>query len=191
MIKIHRFIALAAFVMLGAVCVSAEGNPYVVKKSDVADVEKLIQKHIKIDNHTVDGKNHVVVNVDNLPALDLPGGKAEVKIEEDGANRAIVVRIDGKEMSRVPIPKLDLKDLKLPPLALPNIDRADVRCESNSINGVSNTKVWVNGEIVYDGPGSNSSSVSRNDNGRKSVEVTVDGKVVYRVGQDGGDVKRK
>ena len=28
MIKIHRFIALAAFVMLGAVCVSAEnGNP--------------------------------------------------------------------------------------------------------------------------------------------------------------------
>ena len=94
-------------------------------------------------------------------------------------------------MSRVPIPKLDMKDLKLPPLALPNIDRADVRCESNSINGVSNTKVWVNGEVVYDGPGSNSSSVSRNDNGRKSVEVTVDGKVVYRVGQDGGDVKRK
>ena len=193
----HRnlaYLALATTVTLGAARLYAleDGtDPLKGKTPNATEAEKQIQKRVKIDQRTVNGTSHVVLNFDNHQMLDVPGGKAEVKIEGNGADRAMVVRIDGKEFSRVPLPKADLKEVKLPPLALPNLDRADVRSESSSINGVSNSKVWVNGQLVYDGPGSNSSSVSRNENGRKFVEVTVDGKVVYRVGEDGGEAKRK
>lgn len=193
----HRklmYLALVACVTLGAPRLHAEDaalTPFNVKAPDAAEAEKQIQKHVKIDHQTVNGKDHIVLNFDNQKLLDAPGAKAEIKVEGDGANRSLVVRIDGKEISRVPMPAMDLKDIKLPALALPNLDNAAVRSESNSINGVSKSKVWVNGQLVYNGPGSKTSSVSRDDNGRKFVEVTVDGKVVYRVGEDGGEAKRK
>ena len=44
----------------------------------------------------------------------------------------------------------------------------------------------VDGKLVYTGPGGNKvEAKARNENGNKFVEVTIDGRVVYRAGQAG------
>lgn len=149
------------------------------ERKKVEDEIKEAERRVKITTQQIKGKNHVNLKLDNLPILELPGTTGEATIEGVGNNRALVARIDGKEVARVPFPDLKVKAADLPPLMLKDINSSGVRCESQTINGVSSTTVWVDGKIVYQGPGSNSSTKSRSVNGQKSVEVIVDGKVIY------------
>lgn len=117
---------------------------------------------------------------DKTPVLSASGQSMESKVEGAGDARALIVRIDGKEFARVPLPKLDLKPVELPPLAFPDCKGASSKVESKSVNGKSTAKVWIDGKLVYDGPGgSDVKAVKEND----FVEVTIDGRVIYRAGK--------
>lgn len=132
---------------------------------------------------TVAEEGRAIVEIDETKIWDSPGKKVELKVEESGGGKAIVILLDGKEQSRVTVPRLDLKPLPLPPLTVKDAEGCSVKSESSSINGVSTCKVTIDGKVVYDGPGSSVKTTARNDNGRKFVEVIVDGVVVYRVGE--------
>lgn len=150
-----------------------------VVKPDLEAVKQLLQKRLKSEQSKTGTGSNVTLALDGKTLLDMPGSKIETNTEEIGGQLFLAVSVDGKEVSRVPIQKSSLDADGFPPLVLKDIDTAGVRCESQSINGVSSTTVWVDGKIVYQGPGSSSSTKSRSVNGQKSVEVIVDGKVVY------------
>ena len=145
----------------------------------VQDPIEEFQKRVKVAAE----EGRVTVELDKLKIWDSPGQKAELKIEESGDGKAIVLLLDGKEQARVTVPKLEVTPLPLPPLTVKDAEGCSVKSESSSINGVSTCKVTIDGKVVYDGPGSSVKSTARNDNGRKFVEVIVDGRVVYRVGE--------
>lgn len=120
------------------------------------------------------------LKIDGTPILKLPAQSIQADVEGDGDARALVVRVDGKEFSRVPLPKLDLKPAELPPLAFPDCKGASSKVENKSVNGKSTAKVWIDGKLVYDGPGgSDVKAIKEND----FVEVTIDGRVIYRAGK--------
>jgi hypothetical protein len=167
--------ALMASVLIFAFAASAADS----RKPDAEAVKQLLQKRLKSEQFKTGTGSNVKLALDGKTLLDMPGGKIETTTEEVGGQLFLVVKIDGKEVSRVPLQNGALDADGFPPLVLKDINSAGVRCESQSINGVSSTTVWVDGNIVYQGSGSSSSTKSRSVNGQKSVEVTVDGNVVY------------
>lgn len=137
------------------------------------------QKRVKV----LADEGRVRVSLDDQEIWNSRGAKAEIKIEESGGQKAIVLLLDGKEQARVTVPKLDVTPLPLPPLTVKDAEGCSVKSESSSVNGVSTCKVTIDGKVVYNGPGSSAKATARDDNGNKFVEVVVDGVVVYRVGQ--------
>jgi hypothetical protein len=140
-------------------------------------------------------RNMARLTMDDVLLLRVPAIRIETGIEGKGENRALVVRKNDwtetswVEISRVPIRRFDVKPWALPPLAFPNIDVLSTKAVSQTINGVSTTKVWINGWLVYEGPGG-SSQISTTkvhiDDSMTSVEVKVDGRVVYKACQGEG-----
>lgn len=130
---------------------------------------------------------------DKTSILETSGDKMTATVEGEGDNRALVVRIDGKEFSRTPLPKLDVKPGDLPPLSFPKIGAGiSTKVENKSVDGKSVASVWVDGKLVYSGPGGNKvQAQARSENGSRFVEVTIDGRVVYRAGQAGAPDKPK
>lgn len=164
------------------------GKSMVMSPEEIKQIEnevKQAEQRIKFTPQQVKGKNRLNLMIDDQSVLEMPGTSGDAAIEGVGPNRVLVARIDGKEVARVPFPNLKVKAADLPPLMLKDIKAAGVRCDAQKINGVPTTTVWVEGKIIYQGPGSSSAAKSHNVNGRKSVEVIVDGKVVYRAGERG------
>jgi hypothetical protein len=168
------------------------------------DVERIIQEireRVKVETEKAqeavkEGETRLhKLMLDNREILKALGDKLKCQIQIEGDAKALPgappgemrVTIDGKEVARVPFPNVTQALKRLPPLAFPNLDGVSTRVESRTVNGVSRTQVWVDGKPVYDGPGGNSSStiVSEAD-GRKFVEVKVDGRVVYKAGEQPG-----
>jgi len=145
------------------------------------------RERLKAHQEQVGGKPQAKLTLDGMPILQVPGGRIETVFEGEGADRVMIVKLDGKEISRVPLPKLDVDTEALPPLAFPDIDGVSTKVETQSVNGVSTARVWVNGKLVYQGPGGgNVSATSNSSEGRTFVEVKIDGRVVYRAGEGKG-----
>jgi hypothetical protein len=150
------------------------------------------RERLKAHQEQVEGKPQAKLTLDGSPILQVPGNRIETVFEGEGADRAMIVKLDGKEISRVPLPKLDVDPSALPPLAFPDIDGVSTKVESHSVNGASTARVWVNGKLVYQGPGGgNVSANSSSTDGRTFVEVKIDGRVVYRAGEGKGAAPRK
>ncbi|HEY3321960.1 MAG TPA: hypothetical protein VGP72_15950 [Planctomycetota bacterium] len=173
---------------LDAALQAAQNNEKAIKEVEAAHTEvlKKFKERLKATQEQVGKQMNSRLQLDDKTILSVAGAVV-CEIEGEDDKRALVVRVDGKEISRVPLPNLDLKPGDLPPLTFTNVDNTSVRSESRSVNGVSNTKVWVDGKCVYDGPGGNSSSSVHSDNGKKYVEVKVDDQVIYKAGENNDD----
>lgn len=125
---------------------------------------------------------------DGRPVLAVPGRSLTCAVEWNDKQPQLVVRNDGTEAARAALRNLVPTIQDLPPLAVPDLDAVTVKSESRSVNGVSTTRVWLDGRLVYEGPGSRSQSSTRSSNGRRSATVTVDGRVVYHIGEGQGAV---
>ena len=139
-----------------------------------------VAKRLKTSVEKVGERNEARLTLDGVPLIQVPGIRIESAVEGEGEARVLVVRRDGKEISRVPLPHFNVKPMALPPMAFPNIDAVSTKAVSQTVNGVSTTKVWVDSRLVYEGPGGSSQVSSSSANGVKSVEVKVDGRVVYK-----------
>lgn len=123
---------------------------------------------------------------DGRPVLTLPAKDLSCAMEGTARKPVLVVRSDGVETTRLALPRLDLQLKDLPPLAVPDLDAVTMKSESRTVNGVSTTRVWLDGRLVYEGPGARSQTSTSSVNGRRSASVTVDGHVVYRIGEGQG-----
>jgi hypothetical protein len=147
-------------------------------------------KRFKTSVERVGKRNMARLTMDGVPLLQVPAIRIETRVEGEGENRSLVVRRDGKEISRVPLPHFNVKPWALPPMAFPNVDAVSTKVVSQTINGVSSTKVWVDGKLVYEGPGGGSHVSTSNVDGVKSVEVKVDGRVIYKACEGKGAPKK-
>jgi hypothetical protein len=150
------------------------------------------RERLKAHHEQDAGKPQAKLTLDGRAILQVPGNRIETVFEGEGAERVMIVKLDGKEISRVPLPQLDIDPSALPPLAFPDIEGVSTKVESQSVNGVSTARVWVNGKLVYQGlGGGNVSATSNSSDGRTFVEVKIDGRVVYRAGEGKGAEPRK
>jgi hypothetical protein len=155
------------------------------------EAAKEFAKRLQTKVEKVGEQNEARLIFDGHSILKVSGGKIETLFEGEGAERLMIVKLDGREISRVPLPRFDITPMALPPMAFPNIDAVSTKAVSQTVNGVSTTRVWVDGRLVYDGPGGSSQVSSSNANGVKSVEVKVDGRVVYKACEGQGETPRK
>lgn len=150
------------------------------------DPQKEFEKRLRVDTTKGEGASFHRVLLDDLLLHRDFGELPKVEVVDEGGVRFLKITRDGSELLKVQLPNFDKPSL-LPAVVVD--DAAKVEVKSTVRNGVC--EVTVNGKKVYSGPGSKvsskaslrSESVNGKKTTRKSIEVYVDERLVYKAGE--------